>query len=109
MSDDKQRTALQNKAMHLWFQHLAKELNDSGWDMKKFLKESIDIPWTKHSVKENMWKPVQEAMLGKESTTQPTPAELIEVYEVINRKVGEKCGLSVPWPTDYERSLKGEG
>ena len=108
MSDDKQRTTLQNKAMHLWFTQLSTTLNDAGLDIRETLKDDFEIPWTETSIKELMWKPVQKIMFGKESTTKPTPAQYIEIYEVINRKMAEK-GVYVPWPTDYERSLKGEG
>ena len=95
----KQRTSLQNRSLHLFFTLLATELNDAGYDMKKVLKPSIDISWTKENVKEYIWKPVQEAMNLKKSTTELTTKELQEVWEVINRHLGEKFGVHVSFPS----------
>jgi len=69
MATDK-RTLKQNKSLHKYCELLADALNDAGLDMKKVLRPTIDIPWTKTSVKEHLWKPIQEAMLSKESTTE---------------------------------------
>ena len=71
----KQRTLTQNKAMHLFFGWLAETLNDAGLDMKKVLREDIDIPWTRESVKEHLWRPIQKAMTDKQSTTEITTVE----------------------------------
>ena len=95
----KLRTLAQNKAMHLWFTMLADEFSDAGLDMKKVLKPEIDIKWTPEAVKEYIWKPVQEAMLIKKSTTELNTDEITKVYEVINRHTAEKHGISVPFPS----------
>ena len=63
-----QRTLQQNKAAHKYFELLAESLNDAGLDMKKTLKPEIDIPWSKESVKEYLFKPVAEAMFHIEHT-----------------------------------------
>lgn len=112
MNDDKQRTALQNKAMHVWFKQLAKEFSDKGLDMREVLKPEVDIPWTMYSVKDHIWRPIQLLIcLDKddqpiESTKDLTTKQCSEVAEVINRHLGDKMGIHVPWPSDYERSLK---
>ena len=93
--------------MHLWFDQLSTALNDAGLDKRVILKAETEIPWSRHSIKESMWRPVQKILLGKDSTTEPTPSQYIEIYEVINRKMAEK-GIHVPWPSDYVRSLKGD-
>mgnify|MGYP003406681413 CR=1 FL=1 len=98
MTDRKQRTPLQNKSLHLFCQQLADALNGAGYDMKKTLKPGVDIPWTKESIKEHIWRPVQEAMTGKRSTTEMNTVDPSEVYEVINRHMGEKFGVHVEWP-----------
>ena len=78
---------------------LADELNDSGLDMKKVLKPGVDIPWTKSSIKEYIWRPIQEVQLSKKSTTDLTTKEIDEVFETINRHLGEKFGVHVPFPS----------
>ena len=78
---------------------LADELNDSGLDMKKVLKPGVDIPWTKESIKEYIWRPIQEAQLNKKSTKDLTTKEIDEVFDTINRHLGEKFGVFVPFPS----------
>jgi hypothetical protein len=89
--------------MHLWFEMLANELNDAGLPMQKVLKPTIDIDWTPISIKEYLWRPVQEAMLKKHSTTELTKNEVTKVFEILNRHLGEKFGIHVPWPHDPEK------
>jgi hypothetical protein len=97
-----QRTKQQNKALHVLFRMLADNLNNAGLDMRKTLKPGIDIPWGPVSVKEFLWRPIQEAQLGKHSTTELTTVEIDEVFETINKHLGEKFGLHVPFPSIEE-------
>ena len=95
----KQRTAQQNKSLHLYFTYLAAGLNASGFDMKKTLKESVEIPWTPETVKEWLWRPIQQAQLGKESTTDLTTKDIDAVYDTLNRHLGQTTGLYVAFPS----------
>lgn len=95
---DSKRTNQQNKAMHKFFELLANDLNGAGLDMKRTLKESIDIPWTPVTVKEWLWRPVQDAMLEKESTTELTPKEVNQVYETLIRHLSEKFCITTEFP-----------
>ena len=97
-----QRTSQQNRSLHLYFTLLADELNASGYDMRKTLQESIDIPWSPSSIKSFLWKPVQEAMLEKESTTELTTKDIDMIYDVINKTIGERTGVHVPFPSKDE-------
>lgn len=105
----KQRTAQQNRALHVLFRLLAEELNNNGLDMKKTLKPEIDIPWTPVNVKEFLWRPVQQAQLGKQSTTVLTTKEIDEVFDTINKHLGERLGVHIPFPSIEEVLLKEEG
>jgi hypothetical protein len=78
---------------------LADELNDRGLDMRKTLKPGVEIPWTGDSVKEYLWRPIQQAQLNKKSTTELTTKEIDAVFDTINRHIGEKFGLFVPFPS----------
>ena len=77
---EKHRTLKQNRALHKLFTQMAESLNDAGFDMRRTLKETIDIPWTPENVKNFIWRPIQEAQLGKESTTELTTYDIDTVY-----------------------------
>lgn len=104
--EKKQRSLVQNRAMHKFFELLADELNSAGWDMKKVLKPHVDIPWSKTTIKEYIWKPIQDAQLVKGSTTELTTDEVQKVYETINRFMGDKFGVHVPWPSEEQLALE---
>ena len=92
----KLRTQAQNRAIHQLFEMIAQELNDSGLYIPKVIK--IDAPWTKNRVKELIWRPTQETMLGKKSTTQLTTNEIDKVFEVIHKALAE-IGLEIEFPS----------
>lgn len=94
-----QRTLQQNKALHKYFELLAKELNSAGYDMRRTLKPGVDIPWTPDNVKEFLWRPIQEAYINKHSTTELTTKEIDRVYDVINKHLGETTGVTVEFPS----------
>ncbi|MBD3282081.1 MAG: hypothetical protein GF387_00490 [Candidatus Portnoybacteria bacterium] len=98
----KQRTKRQNNALHLYFELLARELNESGQDMRQVLKESVDIEWTADNVKNYLWRPIQKSILGKKSTTKLKTDDINKVYEPLNRFLGEKTGVYVPFPSIEE-------
>lgn len=70
------------------------------------LKIAPSIDWTPETVKEYLWRPVQKLQVQKESTTELTTKEVSEVWETLNRFLGEKHGLHVPFPERllYEES-----
>ncbi len=97
--EPEQRTTLQNKALYAFFKILAEELNNAGLDMRKTLKPNIDIPWTPNTIKEYLWRPIQITQLQKQSTTELTTGEVTQIYETLNRHLGEKFGLHVLFPS----------
>jgi len=101
IKERKQRSSLQNNALHLAFGLLAGSLNDSGLDMKKVL--TIDIPWTVTAVKEYLYRPVMKAMLAKESTTELDSKEISDVWEVLMRELGREKGVeNIPFPSEEQ-------
>lgn len=102
----KQRTEQQNRALHLFFELLAQELNAAGYTVQLVLAQKMDLDWDKEMVKELLWRPAQKALLRKKSTTELSKQEDIDrVYEHLNRHLGEKFGLHVEFPVDTERHL----
>lgn len=106
--EKKQRTITQNRALHKLYDIIAETLNDAGLDMKKFLKEEVDIPWTKETVKNNLWRPIQVALTGKESTKDLERSEVNEVYNVLNRELAKK-GIHEEFPSIQTIMMKQRG
>ena len=95
---EQQRTSSQNRSLHLYFRLLAEALNGAGYEISKVIK--TDMPWNERLIKELLWKETQKYVLGKESTTELNKLEdITKVYEVINRAIGEKTGVHVPFPS----------
>ena len=99
----KPRSTRQNSALHVYCRLLANALNDAGYDMKKVMKPEADIPWTQNSVKEYLWRPIQEALGKEHSTTKQSTKDIPMIYETLNRHLAEKLGVSVPWPEQENR------
>ncbi len=95
----KKRTITQNSAMHKYFELLAIAFSDAGLDMKAILKDDAEIPATKENIKLCVWKKVQAAMFGEESTTELTTAQVSEVYAVVDRHTSSAFGVHVEFPS----------
>lgn len=93
------RTLAQNSSMWLYFRKLGAALNDAGWDMRKLLKPEIEIPWNKDTVCDQLWRPIQKPMTGKESTKLLETKEVGEVYTVLSKHIAERTGVTTPFPS----------
>ncbi|MEK7992869.1 MAG: hypothetical protein AAB403_03595 [Planctomycetota bacterium] len=95
-------TRQQQKALHVGFDLIAKSLNDAGLDMRTVLKPEVDIPWTKASVKEYLFRPIMRAMTTKASTTELSKiGEMDAVWETVMRHLGQKFGVEyIPFPSE---------
>ena len=91
------RTIKQNSAMHKYFQLLADALNNHGLTVSNMMK--VDIDWNEGRVKENLWRPIQEAILDKKSTTKLSSNEVSIIYDTLNRALSVKFGISVQFPS----------
>ena len=110
-AEKRQRTLKQNKALHLYFTLVSETLNNAGLDMRKALSPEIDIPWSKSSVKEYLWRPIQKAQLQRRSTTELTTRDVNIIYETLNRFLGQKLGIDTPpFPSleEIEAKLKND-
>lgn len=100
--ETKQRTNQQNKALHLYCRMLAEALNDAGLDQREVLKPGVEIPWNEESVKNSLWRPIQQAMLDIESTADAETTDYSQVYEVLTRHLQQKLGVNGPiWPNRH--------
>ena len=97
------RTLNQNSALHRFFDLLASTLNAQNLTVDVVVK--AETKWNQERVKELLWRPIQKAVIGKESSTKLTTKELTEVYDVLNKALGEKLGIHVEFP-NYEQMEK---
>jgi hypothetical protein len=93
----KQRSGLQNKSLHVFCDQVAEKLNDAGFDFRLFIKDGYPVPFNAQLVKDYLWRPVQKAITGKDSTTKPERGQYIEIYDALNVKLAEH-GVFVSWP-----------
>ena len=94
-----QRTKLQNKSLHLYFDHLAKAMDAAGLDMRTTI--NVPIRPNKDNVKETMAKPIMQALWPEiDSTTKLSTAQINELYAIINRFTAQKLGISVEFPSE---------
>lgn len=103
--EPKKRTLSQNAAMHKLFALLSDDLNEKGLDMKVVLKPSYQIWWTPQSVKEHLWKPLQEVMYQKKSTTELETKEVDRVFEQLAKILGEHHGIEMSFPSIETEAL----
>lgn len=107
---EKTRTQLQNDSLHLWFSMLAKTLNEAGVDLRQVLTPDVRVMPTDKNVKEFLWRPIQEAMFGKRSTTTLSTQDIDKIYDVINRHLSENWLIQTPkFPNkedQYEKRVK---
>lgn len=99
MAEEKLRTSKQNRSLHKYSELLAVALRDAGYeDMRTVIK--VPIAPTKENVKEEMIKPVLNAMFPElESTTKLTTVQMQQLYEQMNLFTSERLGVSVEWPS----------
>jgi len=97
-----QRTKKQNNAMYKLFKNLSEELNTLGLDMRLVLKPTYQIWWTPEAIKRDLWKPLQKAMLDKDSTADLDTSEVSKVYEQLAKIIGEKHQVEISFPSYQE-------
>jgi hypothetical protein len=94
------RTITQNNALHLYLTQWAETLNEHGIGMKQIVRKDLDIPPTMQLLKDNVWKKIQRAMYGHNSTKDLDKQEEInKIVDVITKTFGERFKLYVPWPS----------
>lgn len=71
-------------------------------DVLKVIRRAEVRP-TMTGLKEVVWKPMQVAMLGKESTTELEKSEVDQVFEMFNSFIGTNFHIHIPWPVDENK------
>lgn len=95
-----QRTNQQRKAIEVYCKLLAEALDREGVTLQNVTAriKKAEIRPTQENIKEVVFKPMCQALLNKQSTTELTTAEVDRVYEMVNAFVGREWGLHIPFP-----------
>lgn len=94
------RSSQQNKSLHVLFQNISFELNRIGMEFTFHGIKGMEIQttYTPEIVKEFIWRPLQNAMLDKQSTTKLTTSEINAIFEVLAKWFSEK-GVIIEFPS----------
>jgi hypothetical protein len=92
------RTSLQNRALHKYLTLLSAALNDGGYSVQTVLSHAVDRDWDLNTAKGALWRPLQNIICDVESTAEAERKDYVDVFEVLNRFMGAKFGVHVPWP-----------
>jgi hypothetical protein len=104
------RTENQNNAIHLYCERLAEALNDAGYEIKKVMEvKTADVPWTKESVKELLWRPLQEAAVDKHSTKALEKMDVDRVYSILDRHISSNFGVHIEFPSKEQLEAMKQG
>ena len=85
-------TSQQNKAIHAYCDDIARTLAAAGHDMQQVVTLPIE---PRKLVKQIMWRPVQQALLGKKSVTQLKMHDVDDVFRVIAKHLAETHDIDV--------------
>lgn len=85
------RSSQQNKALHKLFNQMSDALNEKGntFVFKGLKGNDIESRYTPHIVKEFIWKPLQNALVDKDSTTKITTYEINLIFDILGKWFSE--------------------
>ena len=99
----------QMASIHIAYREFAKLLNDAGYDIKRAIEEgligSIGVPFTEQNVKQIFGYTILRALYPEKFEEPDAPKhprlstkETQEVFEVLNRAMATKFGVSMDFP-----------
>ena len=103
----KKRSSQENRALHVLFQNIAYELNRLGlvFTFRGIKGMEIETTYTPDIVKNFLWKPLQDALVKKESTTQLTHNDIGLIFEILGKWFAEN-GIEISFPSMESMSRK---
>ena len=93
------RTWRQNRTLHLLFRRMAKGLNEAGHEISHPFKSELEIPWSEHSVKELLYRPIITSYFKLEHSSDLDAAQLSESMTILVDAVNRNTGVYVHIPT----------
>ena len=96
----KKRSSQENKALHVFFQNISYELNRLGLEFTFRGVKGMDIQttYTPEIVKDFLWRPLQNALLKKSSTTELTHNDIQMIFEILGKWFSEN-GIEIVFPS----------
>ena len=80
---------------------LAQALNDAGYTVNSTEVLRLPVSWTGENIKEFLFRPIMKALYpDKKSTAELTKIEWSQVVEELNKALGERVGVHVPYPSE---------
>ena len=93
------RTNRQNATVHLLFRRMATALNEAGFGISHPFKPDLEIPWSEHSVKELLYRPIITSYFKVEQSSALDTAQISESMEILVDAVNRNTGVYVPIPS----------
>jgi hypothetical protein len=94
------RSSQQNKSLHLLFTNISFELNIMGLEFtyRGIKGKEIQTIYTPLIVKDYLWRPLQMALIGKESTTKLNHSDIEAIFMVLGKWFSEQ-GVVIEFPS----------
>ena len=93
------RTYRQNRTLHLLFRRMAEALNEGGFEIAHPFKPDLEIPWSEHSVKDLLYRPIITSYFKVERSSLLDTAQLSESMDILIDAVNRNTGIYVPIPS----------
>ncbi len=97
VAEDNKRTIQQNKRLHQWMRELAEEFNNRGLYVQQILKPTWEIEWTEQLVKDNIIRPIAEAIAKTEHTSELNKQQLQKVLDIVDKNLLQKWQINIPF------------
>lgn len=88
-----------NELVVLFSSELALMLNNSGLTFHCALGKGKKVKWSPAAIKDLVWRKVQRMQFDIESTAKLDTSHVSCIYELINRHIASKFGVSVVFPS----------
>ncbi len=107
LKNGRTRTGKQQAALEVWCRATAELLNEAGMtraiQSPIYRKGELECSWKQWSVKDEIWRPMQKAIVDVESTADCSTTDYPKVYDELNRAMSERLDVSLPnWPTRFD-------
>ena len=93
------RTYRQNRTIHLLFRQMATALNDAGFEISHPFKPDLEIPWSEHSVKDLLYRPIITSYFKVERSSLLNTEQLSESMDILVDAVNRNTGVHCPIPS----------
>jgi hypothetical protein len=94
------RSNKQNATLHLLFRRMAKGLNSAGYEIPHPFKPDLEIPWSEHSVKELLYRPIITSYFKVERSSDLDVSQFSESMEILVDAVNRNTGVYTPVPQE---------